>query len=109
MTKLVALPAFTDNYIWMLHDGQRAVVVDPGDAAPVQAALDAPRVFHTEGSLKAERGLPAETIRGLQSRGHRVDESHEPFGGGQAVWIDWEKGTLTGASDPRKDGIASGY
>ncbi len=25
----------------MLHDGVRAVVVDPGDAAPVQAALDA--------------------------------------------------------------------
>ncbi len=38
---LVALPAFTDNYIWMLHDGVRAVVVDPGDAAPVAAALDA--------------------------------------------------------------------
>lgn len=38
---LVALPAFTDNYIWMLHDGARAVVVDPGDAAPVVAALDA--------------------------------------------------------------------
>jgi hydroxyacylglutathione hydrolase len=38
--KLVALPAFADNYIWMLHDGARAVVVDPGDAAPVQAALD---------------------------------------------------------------------
>jgi hydroxyacylglutathione hydrolase len=38
---LLALPAFADNYIWMLHDGARAVVVDPGDAAPVQAALDA--------------------------------------------------------------------
>ena len=37
---LLALPAFTDNYIWMLHDGQRAVVVDPGDAAPVIEALD---------------------------------------------------------------------
>lgn len=37
---LVALPAFSDNYIWMLHDGRRAVVVDPGDAAPVQAALE---------------------------------------------------------------------
>ncbi|MFY9512993.1 MAG: hydroxyacylglutathione hydrolase [Rubrivivax sp.] len=37
----VALPAFTDNYIWMLHDGAHAVVVDPGDAAPVLAALDA--------------------------------------------------------------------
>jgi len=32
---LVALPAFTDNYIWMLHDGFDAVVVDPGDASPM--------------------------------------------------------------------------
>lgn len=38
---LIALPAFADNYIWMLHDGSRAVVVDPGDAGPVEAALDA--------------------------------------------------------------------
>lgn len=38
---LVALPAFSDNYVWMLHDGHRALVVDPGDASPVQAALDA--------------------------------------------------------------------
>jgi hydroxyacylglutathione hydrolase len=36
---LLALPAFADNYIWMLHDGARAVVVDPGDAAPVVDAL----------------------------------------------------------------------
>jgi hydroxyacylglutathione hydrolase len=38
---LLALPAFADNYIWMLHDGQRALVVDPGEAEPVQRALDA--------------------------------------------------------------------
>lgn len=38
--KLIAVPAFTDNYIWVLHDAQRAVVVDPGDAAPVLALLD---------------------------------------------------------------------
>lgn len=38
---LAALPAFTDNYVWMLHDGAHAIVVDPGDAAPVEAALDA--------------------------------------------------------------------
>ncbi|MEK8033344.1 hydroxyacylglutathione hydrolase [Ideonella sp. DXS29W] len=36
---LVALPAFADNYIWMLHDGREALVVDPGDAAPVLDAL----------------------------------------------------------------------
>ena len=38
---LSALPAFADNYIWMLHDGTQAVVVDPGDAAPVLQALKA--------------------------------------------------------------------
>jgi hydroxyacylglutathione hydrolase len=38
---LIALPAFTDNYIWMLHDGRRALVVDPGESAPVIAALEA--------------------------------------------------------------------
>jgi hydroxyacylglutathione hydrolase len=36
---LLALPAFTDNYIWMLHNGRHALVVDPGDAAPVLTAL----------------------------------------------------------------------
>jgi hydroxyacylglutathione hydrolase len=37
--KLIPLPAFADNYIWMLHDGQKATVVDPGDAQPVRDAL----------------------------------------------------------------------
>jgi len=37
---LIPLPAFNDNYIWMLHDGQRALVVDPGDCAAVLAALE---------------------------------------------------------------------
>ena len=36
---LEALPAFDDNYIWILHDGQRALVVDPGDADVVFEAL----------------------------------------------------------------------
>lgn len=36
---LTSLPAFTDNYIWMLHDGHKALVVDPGDAAVVFDAL----------------------------------------------------------------------
>ena len=36
---LLPLPAFTDNYIWMLHDDRQAVVVDPGDATPVMQVL----------------------------------------------------------------------
>ena len=38
-----------------------------------------------------------------------VEEHRLVLGGGQAIWIDWEKGTLTGGSDPRKDGCALGY
>lgn len=37
--ELIALPAFEDNYIWMLTQGPDAVVVDPGDEAPVLKAL----------------------------------------------------------------------
>ncbi|MFM6999793.1 MAG: hydroxyacylglutathione hydrolase [Limnohabitans sp.] len=33
--KLIPLPAFTDNYIWLLHDDHHALVVDPGDGTVV--------------------------------------------------------------------------
>ena len=36
---LLPIPAFADNYIWMLHDGKQALVVDPGQAEPVLHAL----------------------------------------------------------------------
>ena len=32
--------AFQDNYIWTIHDGTAAVVVDPGDAEPVLLYLE---------------------------------------------------------------------
>ncbi len=35
------IPAFKDNYIWLLTQGRCAFVVDPGDAAPVLARLEA--------------------------------------------------------------------
>lgn len=42
MIQIDALPAFSDNYIWLLQDNasKRCAVVDPGDAAPVRAWLD---------------------------------------------------------------------
>lgn len=36
---VIALRAFRDNYIWTLRSGTNAVVVDPGDAGPVEAWL----------------------------------------------------------------------
>lgn len=38
--KIYPIPAFGDNYLWLAAAGDRALVVDPGDAAPVLAALD---------------------------------------------------------------------
>jgi hydroxyacylglutathione hydrolase len=40
MVQIHAVPAFQDNYLWVLADGGRAAVVDPGDAGPIQRFLD---------------------------------------------------------------------
>jgi hydroxyacylglutathione hydrolase len=39
MLNIIPIPAFSDNYIWLLHNARHAVVVDPGDARPVIDAL----------------------------------------------------------------------
>lgn len=37
---LISIPAFQDNYIWVLSDDNgRCLIVDPGEAAPVLAAI----------------------------------------------------------------------
>lgn len=40
--EIVPVPAFTDNYIWLVHDEEsgETAVVDPGDAGPVLAEAD---------------------------------------------------------------------
>ncbi|MDB5985761.1 MAG: gloB [Nevskia sp.] len=38
--EVVPLPAFNDNYLWLLHNGRDALVVDPGDAAVVERGLN---------------------------------------------------------------------
>jgi len=39
MAAIIPIPAFADNYIWLLREGRAAAVVDPGDATPVLAWL----------------------------------------------------------------------
>jgi len=41
MVRVEAIPAFEDNYIWLVREEGNAVVVDPGDADPVIARLEA--------------------------------------------------------------------
>ncbi len=75
----------------------------------LQEALDLARVFYAGGAVQVERGVPQESAFGLAARGHRVELSPEPFGGGHAIWIDWQSGVLTGGSEPRMDGGAMGF
>ena len=87
----------------------------------VQAAGDAARVRHVGsqqptgkpsdgvGTVNVEGGVGEKAIRGLLARGHRVARVKGGFGGYQAIQIDHEKGTLQGATESRKDGVAVGY
>ena len=40
--KILQIPAFTDNYFWLLHEenDRRAVIIDPGDSVPVIKKLN---------------------------------------------------------------------
>lgn len=40
MLNVLTVPAFSDNYLWIIHDSVNAVVVDPGDAGPILDALE---------------------------------------------------------------------
>lgn len=44
MLDIVPIPALRDNYIWALHNQDHAVVVDPGEAAPVLSWLAARQI-----------------------------------------------------------------
>ena len=56
-----------------------------------------------------EDGVGEEVARGLAELGHEVVRSDWPHGGGQAIRLHWEQGTLEAGSEPRKDGCALAY
>ena len=81
--KLIPLPGFQDNYLWLLHDGHRALVVDPGDAQPVLAAMQH-HCLQLEAILVTQRH--ADHIGGLgavrEATGAKVDgPAPEPIPG----------------------------
>ncbi len=77
----------------------------------LQEAMDAPRLFPEPGTgaVDVETGFSDEVVAGLKAKGHTITRPAKPIGGSQAIRINWDNGTLTGASEPRKDGSAIGY
>jgi len=61
------------------------------------------------GEVGLELGFEAAARDGIAKKGHRLLRPGGAFGGYQAIRIDRDAGTLTGGSDPRKDGYAKGY
>jgi len=59
MLQIHAVPAFKDNYLWVLAEGSHAAVVDPGDAAPIERFL-------------AENGLTLDAILATHHHGDHV-------------------------------------
>jgi gamma-glutamyltranspeptidase/glutathione hydrolase len=80
-----------------------------------QVACDAPRWRYNAGmEINVEAALSADTVHGLQSRGHRVaviNDSYQDFGAGQFIWRagDPKVEGYVVASDARRDGLAAGF
>lgn len=91
---LLALPAFTDNYIWMLHDGRQALVVDPGESAPVEHALDAHHLMLAGILVTHHHGDHVGGLSALRPRlqgpifgpaRENIPEPYTPLSGGDSV------------------------
>ena len=70
MTNIHPVPAFKDNYLWVVAEGRKAAVVDPGDSEPIEKFL-------------AENGLELAAILATHHHGDHV-------GGLQALAAHWK-------------------
>ncbi|MFL6499854.1 MAG: gamma-glutamyltransferase [Candidatus Udaeobacter sp.] len=77
-----------------------------GDNEPTGEKMNA-----SGGYVEVESGIPYETVRELRNKGHDVRFDVGGYGGYQAIKVEMHDGhrVYVGASESRKDGMASGY
>ena len=74
----------------------------------LQESIDFPRALYLNGNYKFEKTVPQNILSELNDIGHKASYTDTTHGGGQAIYLDRQKGVLVGGSDPRKDGCALG-
>ena len=77
--------------------------------ADASGIVTAPRIHHQyiPDSISFESGaLEADLQEALAEMGHSLLESSRPWGNMQAITFDYADGTVTAASDPRRNGGA---
>ena len=105
--EIVAVPALSDNYIWLVHDPDSAetVVVDPGEAAPALAAAQArgwriTQVWNTHwhsdhvGGNAAIRAATGATITGPSAEAEKIGGLDRTVAEGDAVAIGDHAGAI---------------
>ena len=80
----------------------------------IQQAIDAPRIHHQwfpDVVRHEPYGLSTDTLRVLESFGHKVEEATSPrnLASAEGIMIEEGTGMRLGASDPRNDGVPVGY
>lgn len=66
--RVKALPAFNDNYLWVIDNGKEAIAIDPGDATPVLQWLEQENL-HLQAILLTHHH--ADHIGGVETLLHR--------------------------------------
>jgi len=103
--QIIPIPAFQDNYLWTLVEGSRAVVVDPGDAAPVLRELQARQLTleailvthwhpdHIGGIAELCRAFPGIPVQGPAAEAKKIPGLTRLLNEGDrvaALGIDWQ-------------------
>ncbi|QJE02539.1 hydroxyacylglutathione hydrolase [Massilia forsythiae] len=93
---VLTVPAFKDNYLWLIHDGAHAAVVDPGDADPILEALAAHGLtltaillthHHADHIGGVPRLLEHADVPVFGPRNDGIDAVTQPLGEGERITV----------------------